>query len=89
MTLVPGKDITGTVYKKLGLPDRHFCWETCLKEARCSGVRWGSVSGDTAGLCILMTGPLTLKDLVEPRTEDGKPIHVSVARKDDSPGTGT
>ena len=89
MTLVPGKDITGTVYKKLGLPDRHFCWETCLKEARCSGVRWGSVAGDTAGLCILMTGPLTFKDLVEPRTEDGKAIHVTVARKDDSPGTGT
>ena len=89
MTVIPGKDVSGTVYKKLGLPDRHFCWDTCLKETRCSGVRWGSVAGDTAGLCLLMTGPLTLKDLVEPRTEDGTAIHVTVARKDGPSGAGT
>ena len=89
MTTVPGKDVSGTVYKKLGLPDRHYCWETCLKDARCSGVRWGAVGGDTAGLCILMTGPLTFKDLVEPRTEDGSAIHVTVARKDAQSGSGT
>lgn len=88
MTVIPRKDVSGTVYKKLGLPDRHFCWDTCLKETRCSGVRWGSVAGDTAGLCLLMTGPLTLKDLVEPRTEDGKAIHVTVARKDGGPSGG-
>jgi hypothetical protein len=89
MTTVPGKDVSGAVYKKLGLPDPHYCWETCLKDARCSGIRWGAVAGDTAGLCILMTGPLTFKDLVEPHTEDGSAIHVTVARKDAPSGSGT
>jgi hypothetical protein len=89
MITVPGKDVNGTIYKKLGLPDRHYCWDMCLKEEHCSGVRWGSVAGGgTAGLCLFMTGPLTFKDLVdEPRTEDGKAIHVTVARKDVPPGT--
>jgi hypothetical protein len=36
-----------------------------------------------------MTGPLTLKDLVEPKTDDGKPIHVTGARKDPVTGGGT
>ena len=89
MITVPGKDVNGTIYKKLGLPDRHYCWDMCLKDEHCSGVRWGSVGGGTAGLCLFMTGPLTFKDLVEPRTEDGKVIHVTVARKDTSSGTGT
>jgi hypothetical protein len=85
MTVVVGKDVSGTVYKKLGLPSRQYCWDTCLKEDRCSGVRWGVVADDTAGMCLLITGPLSLKDPVEPKTDDGKPIHVTGARKD--PGT--
>jgi hypothetical protein len=89
MTVVVGKDVSGTIYKKLGLPERRYCWDTCLKEDRCSGVRWGVVAGDTAGLCLLMTGPLTIKDLVEPQTSDGKPIHVTGARKESSTGAGT
>jgi len=89
MTVVVGKDVSGTIYKKLGLPERQYCWDTCLKEDRCSGVRWGVVAGDSAGLCLLMTGPLTLKDLVEPKTTDGKPIHVTVARKESNTGAGT
>ncbi|HEY0340671.1 MAG TPA: hypothetical protein VGC34_07705 [Steroidobacteraceae bacterium] len=89
MTVVVGKDVSGAVYKKLGLPERHFCWDTCLKEERCSGVRWGVVAGDTAGLCMLLTGPLSIKDLVEPQTSDGKPIHVTGARKEVSTGSGT
>jgi hypothetical protein len=89
MTAVAGKDVSGTIYKKLGLPDRHYCWDICLKEARCSGVRWGVVAGDAAGLCLFITGPLTFKDLVEPRTEDGKAIQVTVARKDVPSGSGT
>jgi len=89
MTVVAGKDVSGTVYKKLGLPSRQYCWDTCLKEDRCSGVRWGVVAGDEAGLCILMTGPLSFKDLVEPKTDDGKPIHVTGARKDTGTGAGT
>jgi hypothetical protein len=82
MSVIEGKDVSGTIYKKLGLPNRQYCWEACLEEERCSGVRWGVVAGDTAGLCLLLTGPLSFKDLVEPRTEDGKPIHVTAARKD-------
>jgi hypothetical protein len=89
MTVVVGKDVSGTIYKKLGLPSRQYCWDTCLKEDRCSGVRWGVVAGDTAGLCILLTGPLSFKDLVEPKTDDGKPIHVTAARKDLATGSGT
>ena len=89
MTVVVGKDVSGTIYKKLGLPERQYCWDTCLKEDRCSGVRWGVVAGDSAGLCLLMTGPLSIKDLVEPKTSDGKPIHVTVARKESNTGAGT
>jgi hypothetical protein len=89
MTVIENKDVSGTVYKKLGLPERHYCWDTCLKEDRCSGVRWGVIEGDTAGLCLLLTGPLTLKAPTTPKTEDGKPIHVTSARKDSSPRGGT
>ncbi len=42
-----------------------------------------------AGLCLLMTGPLSFKDLAEPKTEDGKSIHVTGARKETDPGTGS
>ena len=89
MAVVVGKDVSGTLYKKLGLPNRQYCWDTCLKEDRCSGVRWGVVEGDTAGLCLLLTGPLSFKELVEPKTEDGKPIHVTAARKEPESGGGT
>lgn len=89
MTVIPGKDVSGTIYKKLGLPDRQYCWDACLKEDRCSGVRWGVIEGDTAGLCLLLTGPLTLKERTEPKTQDGKPIHVTGARKDVESGEGT
>ncbi len=89
MTVIVGKDVSATVYKKLGLPSRQYCWDTCLKEDRCSGVRWGVVASDTAGMCLLMTGPLSLKDLNEPKTDDGKPIHVTAARKDPVNGGGT
>jgi len=89
MTVIQGKDVSGTVYKKLGLPDRQYCWDACLKEDKCSGVRWGVVDGDTAGLCLLLTGPLSYKERVEPRTQDGKPIHVTGARKDVQSNDGT
>ena len=82
MTVLAGQDVSGTPLKKLGLPNRQYCWDACLKDERCSGVRWGVVGSDTAGLCLLMSGPLTLKDPVEPKTDDGKAIHITVARKD-------
>lgn len=81
MIVVKGKDVTGSVYKKLGLPNQQYCWDACLKEDRCTGVRWGVIEGDTAGLCLLISGPLTFKPPVEPKTEDGKKIHVTVSRK--------
>jgi hypothetical protein len=82
MAVIVGKDVSGAIYKKLGLPDRQFCWDDCLKEERCSGVRWGVVDRDTAGVCVLLSGPLAFKDLVELKTEDGKPIHVIAAHKE-------
>lgn len=82
MTVIVGKDVSGSIYKKLGLPTRQFCWNSCLKDDRCSGVRWGVVDRDTAGMCVLMSGELTFKDLLELKTEDGKPIHVVAARKE-------
>ncbi len=81
MIVVKGKDVTGSVYKKLGLPNQQYCWDACLQEDRCTGVRWGVIEGDTAGLCMLISGPLTFKPPVEPKTEDGKKIHVTVSRK--------
>jgi len=27
MTVVVGKGVSGTIYKKLGLPERRYCWE--------------------------------------------------------------
>ena len=84
MTVVAGKDVSGSILKKLGLPSRQYCWDACLKEDRCSGVRWGVVKGDTAGLCLLLTGPLTVKAPVTPKTDDGKPIQVTCARKEGS-----
>jgi hypothetical protein len=89
MSLVVGKDVGGKVYKKLGLPNRQYCWDNCLKDDRCSGVRWGVVAKDTAGMCILLSGPLTVKDLVELKTDDGQPIHVTGARKEPATAGGT
>jgi len=54
MTVIVGKDVSGTIYKKLGLPERRYCWDTCLKEDRCSGVRW-AVSEGPAAYTILPT----------------------------------
>jgi hypothetical protein len=82
MIVIEGKDVSGTVYKKLGLPSLHYCWEACLKESRCSGARWGVIRGDQAGLCLLLSGELTLKARAAPKTEDGKPIQVTAARKE-------
>jgi hypothetical protein len=89
MTVIENKDLSGTVYKKLGLPRRQYCWDACLQDDRCSGVRWGVIESDTAGLCLLLTGPLTLKPPVVPTTEDGKVIRVTGARKEVSAGSGS
>lgn len=82
MTVITGKDVSGTTLKKLGLPNRQYCWDSCLKEDKCTGTRWGVVDQDTAGMCVLLSGPLAFKDLAALKTEDGKAIHVVAARKE-------
>ncbi len=82
MTVIVGKDVSGSIYKKLGLPSRQYCWDSCLKDEHCTGVRWGVVDKDTAGVCVLISGDLAFKDRVELKTEDGKAIHVIAARKE-------
>jgi hypothetical protein len=81
MTVVKDKDVSGSIYKKLGLPSQQYCWAACLKEDQCTGVRWGVIEGSTAGLCILLSGPLTLKDHTVPKTDDGQKIRVTVGMK--------
>jgi len=81
MVIIPGKDIRGTVFKRLGLPNQTYCWEQCLEDARCTGARWGVVAGSTAGQCQLMSGEFTLIDPHEIKTEDGQQIRVIASRK--------
>ena len=81
MVVVTGKDVSGTIYKKLGLPSLQYCWDTCIKEERCTGARWGVIEGDEAGLCLLISGPLTFKGLTAPKTDDGRKIRVIAGRK--------
>ena len=82
MTVIVGKDVSGSIYKKLGLPNRQYCWDSCLKDDRCTGVRWGVVDKDTAGMCVLISGDLAFKDQADLKTDDGKPIRVVAARKE-------
>jgi hypothetical protein len=81
MVVIPGKDVSGKIYKKLGLPALQYCWDTCVREQECTGARWGVIRGDVAGLCLLLSGELSVKDLTRPKTEDGKAIQVTAARK--------
>ncbi|HXR94187.1 MAG TPA: hypothetical protein VN750_28290 [Steroidobacteraceae bacterium] len=81
MVVIQGKDVSGRVYKKLGLPSLQYCWDSCVKEQQCTGARWGVIQGDVAGLCLLLSGELSVKDLVKPKTDDGKAIHVIAGRK--------
>jgi hypothetical protein len=81
MVVIQGKDVSGRIYKKLGLPSLQYCWDTCVREQQCTGARWGVIQGDVAGLCLLLSGELSVKDLVKPKTEDGKAIRVIAGRK--------
>jgi len=81
MTVIQGKDVSGTIYKKLGLPSLQYCWDMCIKESQCTGARWGVIQGDVAGLCLLLSGELTVKEVSQPKTEDGKAIQVIAGRK--------
>jgi hypothetical protein len=81
MVVIPGKDVSGDVFKRLGLPNQSYCHEQCLEEARCTGVRWGVVAGSTAGQCQLITGELKVIETREIKTADGLRIQVIAARK--------
>jgi hypothetical protein len=87
MVVVPGKDLRGEVFKRLGLPNQTYCWEQCLEDARCTAVRWAVIAGSTAGQCQLISGPLTFVEPREIKTEDGQQIRVTVGRREDrAPG---
>jgi hypothetical protein len=81
MEIVEGKDVTGQVFKRLGLPNQNYCWEQCLQEERCKATRWGFIEGATAGQCQFLTGELTFGAPREIKTEDGQRIIVVVSKK--------
>ncbi len=81
MVVITGKDVGGTIYKKLGLPSLKYCWDMCIQEQPCTGARWGAIEGDVAGLCVMLSGQLSVKELRTPKTDDGKAIRVIAARK--------
>jgi hypothetical protein len=81
MAIVPGKDVKGEVFKRLGLPNQMYCWEQCLEDARCTGVRWATIGASTAGQCQLLSGPLSVIEPREIKTEDGQQIRVIVSRR--------
>jgi hypothetical protein len=82
MVVVPGKDVKGEVFKRLGLPSQMYCWEQCLAEARCTGTRWAELSGSTAGQCQLMSGALSFIEPHAIKTEDGQQIRVTASRRE-------
>jgi hypothetical protein len=82
MVVMPGKDVKGEVFKRLGLPNQKYCWEQCLAEARCSGTRWAELAGSAAGQCQLMSGPLRFIPPHEIKTEEGQPIRVIASKKE-------
>jgi hypothetical protein len=81
MVVITGKDLSGAIYKKLGLPSLQYCWDMCMKEQPCAGARWGVIEGEVAGLCVMLSGELSVKELTRPKTDDGKAIRVIAARK--------
>jgi hypothetical protein len=81
MSAIKGKDVSGEVFKRLGLPNQDYCWQQCLQETRCTGTRWGVISGTTAGQCQLLTGELKFTEPHEIKTGDGQRIIVTASRK--------
>lgn len=81
MVVVQGKDVKGEVFKRLGLPNQMYCWEQCLEEARCTAVRWAVLEGTAAGQCQLISGPLSLVEPHEIKTEDGQRIRVTASQR--------
>jgi hypothetical protein len=82
MVVLHKQDISGHVFKRLGLPNQDYCWQQCLQEARCTGTRWGVIAGATAGQCQLFSGELTYGEPRELATGDGQQIVVTASRKE-------
>lgn len=87
MVVLKDRDITGHVFKRLGLPNQDYCWQQCLQESRCTGVRWGVIAGATAGQCQLLSGELTYSEPKAITTGDGQEIVVTASRKEPSPAS--
>ena len=81
MEVVSGKDVTGHIAKRLGLPNQDYCRQQCLEEPRCTGTRWGVISGSTAGQCELLTGELEFHAPKQLKTQDGTAIVVTASKK--------
>jgi hypothetical protein len=82
MAIVKHKDVSGQVFKRLGLPNQDYCWQQCLQEERCTGTRWGVIDGATAGQCQLLSGELVFGEPRDIKTEDGQRILVTASRKE-------
>jgi hypothetical protein len=81
MEILQGQDVSGKVFKRLGLPNQDYCYQQCIAEDRCKAVRWGFIEGATAGQCQLLTDELTFGEPRELKTEDGQRIVVVVSLK--------
>ena len=84
MKVLDAKDVSGEVFKRLGLPNQDYCHQQCLQEERCKAARWGFIEGTTAGQCQLLTGDLTFGEPKEIKTYDGQRIVVIVSLKEGS-----
>jgi hypothetical protein len=82
MVVIKDKDVSGEVFKRLGLPNQDYCWQQCLQEERCAGTRWGVIDGATAGQCQLLSGELVFGEPRDIKTEDGQRILVTASRKE-------
>ena len=85
MVILERQDISGHVFKRLGLPNQNYCWDQCLQEARCTATRWGVIAGATAGQCQLFSDELTYGEPRELKTGDGQEIVVTASRKEPAP----
>jgi hypothetical protein len=85
MVVIQDQDISGKVFKRLGLPEQHYCWEQCLQETRCVATRWGAIDGMTAGQCQLLEGDIAYGEPRDLATSDGQKIVVTASKKQPAP----
>lgn len=81
MQILEHQDVSGKVFKRLGLPNQDYCYQQCLQEDRCVATRWGFIEGTTPGQCQLLTGELNFSAPRDIKTDDGQRIVVIVSLK--------